>query len=189
MELNVIYKISSPIGKVYIGRTKNFNARMAEHKYNALVKKSMYPIHKAIRKYGWDNMKKEILCEVEESKCQKLEEEFILAYDSVKRGYNGTYVGAGGDLWIGRRDDDSYKNWIERMKIVNSSNRMHGKSHSSEARQKQKEKAKGRFSLQWYIDRNGIDEGTRLYKERCEHLKNRKLHKDESGRFAKSNDQ
>jgi hypothetical protein len=64
-------------------------------------------------------------------------------------------------------------------------NGMYGKSHSEEAKQKQKEKAKGRFSLEWYIDRNGSEEGTRLYEERRTWLKNRNLKKDSKGRFIK----
>ena len=102
--MDVIYKISSPKGKVYIGRTNNFDGRMAEHKCSALTKKANNSLYKAIRKYGWDNMIKEIICEVETEKAQKLEEELIKAYDSVRNGYNDTYVGGGGDIWDGRRD-------------------------------------------------------------------------------------
>jgi hypothetical protein len=62
---------------------------------------------------------------------------------------------------------------------------MYGKKHSNSAIQKQKEKAKGRFSLEWYIDRNGKEEGTRLWEERRVFLKNRNLPKDENGKFLK----
>ena len=62
---------------------------------------------------------------------------------------------------------------------------MYGKSHSEEAKQKQREKAKGRFSLEWFIDINGKEEGTRLYEERRTWLKNRNLKKDSKGRFIK----
>jgi group I intron endonuclease len=186
MEIQVIYKITSPIGKVYIGRTKNFNGRMAEHKHNALVKKSTYPIHKAIRKYGWDDMKKEILCEIEEDKAQKLEEEFILAYDSVKRGYNSTYGGFGGNIF---KDNPELLEKLRKTlseRFTGEKNGMYGKTHTSETLDKLKQKAKGRFSLQWYIDRNGVEEGTRLYEERCTKLKNRNLPKDANGKFIKA---
>jgi hypothetical protein len=158
---------------------------MIEHKHCALTKKSSNTLYKAIRKYGWDNMIKEIICEVESEKAQKLEEELIRAHNSVRKGYNDTYIGAGGDIWKGRRDSNEYMEWIEKMKKVNQSNRMHGKKHSKSAIQKQKEKAKGRFSLEWYIDRNGKEEGTRLYEERRFFLKNRNLPKDENGKFLK----
>lgn len=183
--MDIIYKIQSPIGKVYIGRTSDFERRMTEHKHCAYTKKSSNTIYKAIRKYGWDNMIKEIICEVEPEKAQKLEEELILAHNSVRKGYNDTYIGAGGDIWEGRRDTDEYMEWVQKMKKINQSNRMHGKNHSKSAIQKQKEKAKGRFSLDWYIDRNGKEEGTRLYEERRVWLKNRNLPKDENGKFLK----
>lgn len=183
--MDIIYKIQSPIGKVYIGRTNDFNRRMVEHKQCAYTKKSTNTLYKAIRKYGWDNMNKEIICEVESEKAQKLEEELILAHNSVRKGYNDTYIGAGGDQWKDRRDTEEYMDFIQKMKKVNQSNRMHGKKHSKLAIQKQKEKAKGRFSLDWYIDRNGTEEGTRLYEERRLWLKNRNLPKDENGKFIK----
>ena len=57
---------------------------------------------------------------------------------------------------------------------------------SDEAKEKQRQKAKGRFSLQWYIDRNGQDEGTKLYHERCENLSKRKMLRNEKGTFISS---
>lgn len=182
--MDKIYKIQSPNGKVYIGRTKDFERRMIEHKHCAYTKKSTNTLYKAIRKYGWDNMTKEIICEVPSNTAQKIEEELIIANDSVKRGYNDTYAGGGGSQWETRKDTDEYMEFLEKMKKINSSNRMHGKKHSKSAIQKQKEKAKGRFSLPWYIDRHGTEEGTRLYEERRQWLKTRNLPKDKNGKFV-----
>jgi group I intron endonuclease len=171
--MDVIYKITSPNGKVYIGRTNNFNQRMIEHKYAAYTKKLKNSLYKAIRKYGWDNMIKEVILEVEPEKAQKIEEELILLNNSVRKGYNDTYVGGGGDQWEGRRDTDDYMEFLHKMKLVNSSNRMHGKSHTKETKTKQKEKAKGRFSLPWFIERHGEEKGKELYNKRCQDLSNR----------------
>ena len=183
--MDVIYKISSPAGKVYIGRTNDFDVRMYQHKHCALIKNYKNSLYKAIRKYGWDNMLKEIICEVEPTMAQKLEEELILAHNSVTGGYNDSYKGGGGDNWEGRRDTDEYMEWIEKMKKINNSNKMHGKTHSTETKQKQKEKAKGRYSLEWFVDRYGND-GETKYEERRMWLKNRNLKKDENGRFVKN---
>ena len=133
-------------------------------------------------------MIKEIICEVETEKAQKLEEELIKAYDSVRNGYNDTYVGGGGDIWDGRRDTKEYMEWVEKMKVINSgaNNGMYGKSHKKSTMDAMKVKAKGRFSLEWYIDRNGKEEGERLYEERRLWLKSRNLKKDENGRFIKA---
>lgn len=183
--MDIIYKLTSPKGKVYIGRAQNFNERMIGHKYAAYTKKINTSLYKAVRKYGWDNFTKEIICEVNREDAQRIEEELILAYNSVKLGYNDTYLGGGGDMWKYRRDTDEYMEWIEKMKIVNQTNRMHGKMHTESTIQKQKEKAKGRYSLEWFIDRNGKEEGERLYEKRRVWLKSRSLKKDESGRFIK----
>jgi hypothetical protein len=83
------------------------------------------------------------------------------------------------------------KHWKNMKSILSkkhsgSGNAMYGKSHSEETKQKQKEKAKGRFSLEWYIDRNGKEEGTQLYEGRKLWLKNRNLKKDSKGRFIKA---
>lgn len=184
--MDVIYKIVSPIGKVYIGRTNDFDCRMSSHKCNAITKNLKNSLYKAIRKYGWDNMVKEIICEVEPTMAQKLEEELILAHNSVRGGYNDTYKGGGGDIWEGKRDTDEYLEWIQKMKKITlgDNNGMYGKSHSIEAKEKQKEKAKGRYSLEWFKDRYG-DEGESKYEERRMWLKNRNLKKDENGRFIK----
>lgn len=184
--MDVIYKITSPSNKIYIGRTDNFDRRMNEHKYGALTKKSDTSLYRAIRKYGWDSMDKKIICKVESDKSKKIEEELILAHNSVKNGYNDTYIGAGGDVWDGRRDSVEYMEFIDKMRKVNSSNRMHGKTHSKETRNKLKEKAKGRFSLPWYIERYGNEEGKQLYNERCNKLSNRKMNRGKGGKFVKS---
>ena len=185
--MDIIYKIASPNGKTYIGRTSDFQRRMIEHKHCAYTRKSTNTLYKAIRKYGWDNMVKEIICEVEPDKAQKLEEELILAHNSVRKGYNDTYNGGGGDRWEGKRDTIQYMEWIEKMKKITSgkNNGMYGKSHSNQTLKKLQEKAKGRFSLEWYIERNGKEEGTRLYEERRVWLKSRNLKKDKNGKFTK----
>jgi group I intron endonuclease len=168
-------------------RTNYFKRRMVEHKHCAYSKKSSNSLYRAIRKYGWDNMNKEIICEVDPTQSQKIEEELILLNNTVRKGYNDTYIGAGGDQWKSRRDSDEYMEWIEKMKKVTKgeNNGMYGKSHSKETRKKLQQKAKGRFSLEWYIDRNGKEEGNRLYEERRVWLKNRNLPKDENGKFLK----
>jgi hypothetical protein len=111
----------------------------------------------------------------------------ILAHNSVRGGYNDTYIGAGGDIWYDRRDTNEYMEWIEKMKIINrgKNNGMYGKVHKKSTISEMKQKAKGRFSLEWYIDRNGKEEGTRLWEERRVFLKNRNLPKDENGKFLK----
>jgi group I intron endonuclease len=186
MDNEFIYKITSPSGKVYIGRTKNYDGRMYEHKHNAIVKRMDYPIYKAIRKYGWESMNTEIICRVSADISSKVEEEFILAYNSVKNGYNSTYGGHGGNVFKDNPELlQKLKNTLS-VRFSGENNGMYGKSHSDSAKEKQKEKAKGRYSLDWFKQRNGEEEGLKLYEERRLWLKNRNLKKDEYGRFVKS---
>jgi len=51
---------------------------------------------------------------------------------------------------------------------------MFGLQHTYSSKDRMKEKAKGRFSLEWFQERNGLEEGESLYKARCLALKNRK---------------
>jgi group I intron endonuclease len=184
MEKEVIYKITSPTGKVYIGRTKNYKGRMYEHYYIALKEKSEYALYKAIQKYGWDNFTKEIICEVSKEEASVVEEKYIKEYDAVKSGYNNTYAGSGGDMFTDNPELlQKLKNTLSSL-YSGENNPMYGKTHSTETKQKQKEKAKGRYSLEWFVDRYG-DEGEAKYEERRMRLKNRNLKKDENGRFVK----
>jgi group I intron endonuclease len=184
----IIYKLTSPSGKVYIGRTDDFERRMIEHKHR-ITKQARWPIYKAAKKYGWDNIIKEIIDTADTLEdCVTKELEYILKYDSMKNGYNSTYnTKDGGDVWLGRKDTDEYKKFVEKMSTIASgvNNGMFGKNHSEEAKNKQKEKAKGRFSLDWYIEKYGSEQGKIMHKERSENLKKRVMQRDERGIFIK----
>lgn len=55
----VIYSYTSPCGKVYIGQTLILQRkRIDKHKYEAITKHCNTPFGNAIRKYGWDEIKK-----------------------------------------------------------------------------------------------------------------------------------
>jgi len=183
----VIYLFSFPNGKYYIGRTKNnFEQRLVEHK-TRVTKKYQHPLYYAFNKYGWDNVKKEVLESVDTQEQAILRELFYIEkYDSLNNGYNLTInTQIGGDNWEGRRDTPEYLQFVEKMKGINSSGKMHGKTHSANTKFLMKEKAKGRFSLPWFIEKYGIEIGNQKYDERCKALKNRKLKKDINGRFTK----
>jgi group I intron endonuclease len=186
--VHYIYKLTSPNGKIYIGQTNNFNGRMAEHKSNSKWRKNK--LYNNIRKYGWENFTKEIIAECDtKDNANILEESLILKYKSTgHKGLNTKATAEGGDVWFGRYDSDEYMDFVQRMSEMSKGekNGMYGKTHSDESKQKLKEKAKGRFSLEWYIERNGNEEGTKMYEERRLWLKSRNLKKDENGRFIKA---
>lgn len=95
MNTHIIYRLVFPNNKVYIGQTcKNFNTRLAYYKSDTYNKKSIrYTalISKSIRKYGWNNIKKEIICTVPEEFVDETERYFIKKFNSLAvngQGYN-----------------------------------------------------------------------------------------------------
>lgn len=99
----IIYKYTSPSGKVYIGQTINENKRKSEHKYNARIGVKNY-FYNAIRKYGFDAFKYEVLIRIKSKDRSRvfcmldaLERFYIRRYDSrnPNKGYNIAEGGEG----------------------------------------------------------------------------------------------
>lgn len=89
-----IYKITNQInGKVYIGQSIDIKRRWYDHKrFSSYLETALYY---AIRKYGIENFKFEI---IEECSVQELDEKeiyWIKKYDTFKNGYNETEGGSG----------------------------------------------------------------------------------------------
>ena len=93
-----VYKLTDPEGKIYIGCT----GQTVERRWHggAGYRGSVF-YDEAIQRYGWQNIKKEILCEkLTKVGGEKLEEWFVNYYDSMNpdKGYNrmtgGNHKGA-----------------------------------------------------------------------------------------------
>jgi hypothetical protein len=95
----VIYKAEFPNGKVYIGKSKNFESRKKSHYYNSCYLNSKpTKIKRAINKYGFENISWTILFSTTDvSLINEKEKEYIIIYDSIKNGYNISNGGDGGD--------------------------------------------------------------------------------------------
>lgn len=101
-KIGLIYKYTSPSGKVYIGQTINEKDRKNSHKRSA-DKLNTYFAH-AIKKYGFENFTYEVIIKFKPTPeiekllrvLNKLEEKYIKIYDSTNRekGYN---IKIGGD--------------------------------------------------------------------------------------------
>jgi predicted DNA-binding protein YlxM (UPF0122 family) len=92
----VIYKAEFPNGKVYIGKSKDFDSRKIKHSYSTRYYNTK--LTNAINKYGFDSIKWEIIFETEDIDIINQKEiEFISKYDSIKNGYNTSMGGDGGD--------------------------------------------------------------------------------------------
>ena len=106
MKKAVIYKITSPSGKYYIGKTIDFGSRMAT--YKNLNNSQQKAIHASILKYGWENHVVEILEEATPSNLDQLEIKYIKELNSFSAdnplGLNLTRGGSGTPGRVDTRD-------------------------------------------------------------------------------------
>lgn len=108
MKIGVIYKITSPSGKVYIGKTVNFNSRISCYRRNHTP--GQHLLAASISKYGWEAHKVEVLEEAEYTLLNELEIKYIKQFNSF-RYYNplGLNLTKGGDGTYGRVDSVEVK--------------------------------------------------------------------------------
>ena len=90
-KMGVIYKITNPDNKTYIGQTINLKNRIRSYKY---LKCKLQPkIYNSIKKYGWDNHTFEIIESFDMvddifEKLNRSEIKWIEKFDSLKNGLN-----------------------------------------------------------------------------------------------------
>lgn len=106
-----VYKHTAPNGKVYIGIT----GQKPEQRWaNGNGYKHNTYFYRAIRKYGWENIKHEIICQGPLSAAQAgaVEKSFIHLYDSTNpdKGYNHSTGGEYGALGAHHSDEARRKN-------------------------------------------------------------------------------
>ena len=74
MNIYSIYKTLNKInGKIYIGFDSNWPRRKLEHKSHSKDNCETQILHKAIKKYGWDNLIKEVVLIADEVYCLDIE--------------------------------------------------------------------------------------------------------------------
>lgn len=152
-----VYCHTAPNGKRYIGQTsKEPNVRWANgrgYTHNPYFSN-------AIKKYGWNNIRHDILCVVHsENMAHLFEKHYIEKYGTFdgKRGYNLTL---GGEGTLGHYVSDECKRkiseantgntWSEERKkacskrLSGSGNPMYGRHHSDEMREKMSLERKGK---------------------------------------------
>jgi group I intron endonuclease len=91
-----IYKIISPIDKIYIGKTKNFKNRKKQYKY--LNSKNQRKLFYSFQKYGIENHKFEIIEECTLEQLNEKEIYWIKQLNCIEKGLNLTYGGDGGKI-------------------------------------------------------------------------------------------
>ena len=137
-QIYCIYMHTSPSGKSYIGLTKNYNNRCLAHQ-NPNSKCVLFS--KAIRKYGWDNFKHQILLDtLSFDEALNEEKRLIIEYSTLNpNGYNLTNGGEG------MRPSEETRLKMSAWQV--------GKKHSEETKAKIADKAKGRKSSKDTIEK------------------------------------
>lgn len=110
--MGIIYMLTFPSKKSYIGQTVTpFNERFYSHVQASKQNKGgCHCVNAAIRKYGVDNIKKEILLEVNNELLNHYEELFIASYRTlVPHGYN---IQKGGASF---RNTDNYRRTLSEI--------------------------------------------------------------------------
>ncbi len=174
-----IYKITNTVnGKFYIGSSTDVARRFNEHRsrLNKAVHKNPI-LQRAWHKHGPDKFTFEVVEECPNDQTLLLEREqhyLDLLKPYLEIGYNIVKQASGGDVFTNNPNKEAIREKI-RMLNVGDKNGMFGREHKSSTVSMMKQKAKGRFSLPWFIERNGEAEGTRLYHERRAKLAARKM--------------
>ena len=148
----IIYKYTSPSGKVYIGQTLNEERRRKEF-LDLKIYYSGKRLEMARHKYGPQNFTYEILetktyNNIEEAlnDLNLLESYYIRLYDSYKNGYNMTYGGEGVRGNVFNKDIKEKISKTLKDYFKTNQNPFKGKKHTEETKKKLREIAKGRPS-------------------------------------------
>lgn len=117
-ELYLVYKHTSPNGKIYVGISKNLpNARWNEGAGYETQKK----FYKAIQAFGWINFKHEIIAAgLSEEDARSLESKLILEYRSNEEEYGYNTQALHNIIEIPAKKTQNNKNNINNTEIANN---------------------------------------------------------------------
>lgn len=85
--MTVIYKITNPSGKVYIGQTWNFEKRKKDYKWLGSVKKQP-ALYNSLIKYGFENHKIEVIHQLPEDVSQTILNTYEYLYWELYKNCN-----------------------------------------------------------------------------------------------------
>lgn len=155
----LIYRITNTVNsKSYVGLTsRSVRQRWTEHRRDA-KKGSSLPLHSALRKYGPDSFKIEVLeeCDSIEYLCER-EQHWIQELGTFGGGYNAT---AGGEGSIGHTVTDEHRRILSEVNQGNQN--AIGYHHTDEARKRIGDAARMRDAI------GSQTRGKKLSKERVE---------------------
>ena len=114
--IGYIYKITSPTGKIYIGKTMRPNDRISNYRNNCNIDRQRI-LYNSIQKHGWGNHIFEIIDSAPESELSLLEINTIQKFNSFHgNNPNGMNLTLGGDGATGRKDTrESIRKRVEKI--------------------------------------------------------------------------
>lgn len=142
--MGIIYKITNPSGKIYVGKTYDLRKRINCHKCSAKKNKNII-LYNSIKKYGWGNHKLEVIEDLEDELLNEREIYWIKELDTYRHDNpNGMNMTKGGD---GQRST-----WMQNEKrrkaqselYSKEGNPFYGKKHTEETKKILAEKASKR---------------------------------------------
>lgn len=177
MKKSGVYKITNQAnGKFYIGSSKDIEQRFNEHKMMLKNNKHVNIIlQRSWNKYSEQNFSFTVLEECAPERCVDREQYYLDTLQPFKSiGYNIGKFALGGDNFSNNPNREQIR---EKMKEWNGgeNNGMFGKHHSDIAISKQKQRAVGRYTLEWFVEKYGKDVGNAKYNERREMLSSRNI--------------
>jgi group I intron endonuclease len=105
-KVGYIYKITSPTGRIYIGKTTRLKDRITYYRNNYRSGQKM--IESSIGKYGWENHIFEIIAESTVDHLNELEIKYIKEYNSFHYDNpNGMNLTRGGEGLLGKKHTQS----------------------------------------------------------------------------------
>ena len=171
-----IYKITNQTnGKFYIGSSKHIDRRWWEHTNDLNKNKHKNPkLQHAWNYYGDGAFDFIVLENVAVDKLIEREQYYLTTFAPYKRnvGYNISDKASGGDNFTYNPNKEDI---LSRMTEANNVGHMHGKQHSADTVDKQKQKAVGRYTLPWFVAKHGGAVGVVKYAERNKKLSGRKI--------------
>jgi hypothetical protein len=175
----VIYETINLInGRRYIGKDK-FNDPNYIGSGRILLR--------AIKKYGKDNFRKIILEQCNSEQELNEREKYWIQITNAQKSqkyYNIGTGGEGGDNFTYNPNKEIIRGHMKENRATHTK-----KPHTQTAKENQKLAAKGRYTLQWFQDRYGLEEGLAKYESRRQSLKNRdysKFRDLKTGKFGKA---
>lgn len=134
--MGVIYKITSPSGRLYVGKTHDLRKRVNAYKCDVRKNRKDLKLHNSLRKYGWDAHVLEVIEEVEDALLDEREIYWIAELDTYcYKNPKGLNMTLGGD---GQRS--TWMHDLERRKkqskvFSGEGNPFYGRRHSKENRE------------------------------------------------------